>query len=452
VARTALCAGVLLCLCLSSGPARAGATGALIYNWAVATYDGGIAVSDAAVVTVVQAAGVDISPSSAQMVGDPGTELAFPVHVSNTGNGPDAFALALASKQGWSAEVVLDDNADGIHQTSETIVISDTGTLDPGAALACFVLVHIPPAAQGSDSIALTATSVFNPTVADAAAYVAAVTGTLLLDPDFSGSPITGVPPLEVSFTNRTLSPEPVVSWLWDFGDGMTSAAYEPVHTYDSPGTYTVSLTAVTATQSATRTRTAYVTAYDGFRDVPPDHWAYDSIMACYRAHIVAGYADGYYRPEVTVSRAQMAVFISRAVAGGEQNVPPGAADPKFPDVEPDHWAYDYIEYAALNLIVEGYADGLYHPTWVITRAQMAVFIARSIVTPRGDEGLNSYVPPEVPSFSDVATSYWSFKHIEYLAGKDVVKGYPDGMYRPTVTVTRDQMAVFIARAFMLTF
>jgi hypothetical protein len=147
-----------------------------------------------------------------------------------------------------------------------------------------------------------------------------------------------------------------------------------------------------------------------------------------------------------------MAVFISRAVAGGEQNVPSGPADPKFPDVEPDHWAYDYIEYAALNLIVEGYADGLYHPTWVISRAQMAVFIARSIVTPHGDEGLSSYVAPEVPSFSDVATSYWSFKHIEYLAGKDVVKGYSDGMYRPTVTVTRDQIAVFIARAFMLTF
>ncbi|RMG83101.1 MAG: PKD domain-containing protein, partial [Bacteroidetes bacterium] len=32
-------------------------------------------------------------------------------------------------------------------------------------------------------------------------------------------------------------------SWLWDFGDGNTSTAQNPVHTYASPGNYTVSLT-----------------------------------------------------------------------------------------------------------------------------------------------------------------------------------------------------------------
>jgi len=32
--------------------------------------------------------------------------------------------------------------------------------------------------------------------------------------------------------------------WLWDFGDGNTSEAFEPIHVYASPGTYTVQLTA----------------------------------------------------------------------------------------------------------------------------------------------------------------------------------------------------------------
>jgi hypothetical protein len=44
----------------------------------------------------------------------------------------------------------------------------------------------------------------------------------------------------------------------------------------------------------------------------------------------------------------------------------------------------------------------------------------------------------------------WCYKHVEYLLERDVVSGYPDGLYRPTATVTRDQMAVYVSRAFGL--
>ncbi|MBK8498596.1 MAG: PKD domain-containing protein [Flavobacteriales bacterium] len=40
-----------------------------------------------------------------------------------------------------------------------------------------------------------------------------------------------------------TSAPLPT-NWAWDFGDGGTSNEQDPVHSYDSPGTYTVSLTA----------------------------------------------------------------------------------------------------------------------------------------------------------------------------------------------------------------
>ncbi len=152
-----------------------------------------------------------------------------------------------------------------------------------------------------------------------------------------------------------------------------------------------------------------------------------------------------------------MAVYISRAMAGGDEYVPAGPAEASFPDVpaggqgdngtEP-HWAYDYIEYVATNDVVQGYNDGNYHPARSVTRAQMAVFIARSIVSPPGDEGLSTYWPPATPTFADVPVGFWAYLHIEYLSGAGVVGGYPDGYYRPTRTVTRDQMAVYMARAF----
>ncbi|MEW5995100.1 MAG: S8 family serine peptidase, partial [Candidatus Zixiibacteriota bacterium] len=58
---------------------------------------------------------------------------------------------------------------------------------------------------------------------------------------DFVGSPTSGNAPLTVNFTDQsTGSP---TSWSWDFGDGGTSTAQNPSYTYNSVGTYTVSLT-----------------------------------------------------------------------------------------------------------------------------------------------------------------------------------------------------------------
>lgn len=54
---------------------------------------------------------------------------------------------------------------------------------------------------------------------------------------------------LVVIFTNESLNAE---TYLWDFGDGTTSTLFEPVHTYEEPDTYTVSLTASNSTFSQT--------------------------------------------------------------------------------------------------------------------------------------------------------------------------------------------------------
>lgn len=49
-------------------------------------------------------------------------------------------------------------------------------------------------------------------------------------------------------------------SWEWDFGDGSTSTAQNPTHTYNSSGTYTVSLIASNQNGSDTVTKTNYMT------------------------------------------------------------------------------------------------------------------------------------------------------------------------------------------------
>jgi PKD repeat protein len=61
--------------------------------------------------------------------------------------------------------------------------------------------------------------------------------------PRFSATPNTGEAPLEVQFTDESLTEDGITTWLWDFGDGSTGSTQNPVHIYETPGSYTVSLT-----------------------------------------------------------------------------------------------------------------------------------------------------------------------------------------------------------------
>jgi len=196
------------------------------------------------------------------------------------------------------------------------------------------------------------------------------------------------------------------------------------------------------------------------FHDVLSDQWAHDQVNACVDAGIVQGYEDGTYGPAQAVTRDQMAAYIARARAGGDEYVPEFTDTPTFPDVPEGFWALDYVEYAVQQNVVTGYDDGLYHPTDPVTRDQMAVYIARAMVAPSGEVALDDYVPADPRNFPDVPATgcgdtgtdpFWAYTHIEYCVENEVVFGYDDGYYRPTEVVTRDQMAVYISRAFELT-
>jgi PKD repeat protein len=73
------------------------------------------------------------------------------------------------------------------------------------------------------------------------------------LTADFEAEPDTGQAPLTVQFTD-TSAGSPIM-WSWDFGDGSSDFIADPVHIYELPGVYTVSLT-VADINGATDTET----------------------------------------------------------------------------------------------------------------------------------------------------------------------------------------------------
>jgi C1A family cysteine protease len=183
------------------------------------------------------------------------------------------------------------------------------------------------------------------------------------------------------------------------------------------------------------------------FSDVDWESAVYAQVEACYVAGVVSGYDDGSYRPTAAVARDQMAVYISRALASGDAAVPTAPTTATFSDVPTDYWAFRYIEYAAAQGIVLGYGDGTYGPSTTVDRGAMAVFIARAMA---GGDTMVPALSSTGDIFPDVTSSYWSAKYISYIKAAGVTSGYSDGYYHPEYTVTRDLMAVYVARAFGL--
>jgi hypothetical protein len=114
----------------------------------------------------------------------------------------------------------------------------------------------------------------------------------------------------------------------------------------------------------------------DRFRDYATGTHA-DNVHVLRSAAIVQGRSNGTYVPGGSVSRAQMASYIARAiefVIDGDLPTDDGGV---FPDTSGVH-AANIDKLAAIG-VVTGRADGTYAPSEPVTRAAMASFVARAL-------------------------------------------------------------------------
>ena len=74
----------------------------------------------------------------------------------------------------------------------------------------------------------------------------------------FSTSQTSGKAPLKVTFTDKSTNTP--TSWAWNFGDGTSSTAKNPVHIYSKAGKYIVTLTVKNSKGSNAKTMSSYIT------------------------------------------------------------------------------------------------------------------------------------------------------------------------------------------------
>ena len=112
------------------------------------------------------------------------------------------------------------------------------------------------------------------------------------------------------------------------------------------------------------------------FNDVAANDFAAAFIEQLANDGITGGCGGGNYCPNDNVTRAQMAVFLLRAIHGSAYSPPPATG--VFNDVPPGSFADAFIEQLALEMITGGCGGGNYCPDDPVTRAQMAVFLVRA--------------------------------------------------------------------------
>ena len=147
----------------------------------------------------------------------------------------------------------------------------------------------------------------------------------------------------------------------------------------------------------------------------------------------LSGYANGTFEPDRNMTRAEVTTMFARLLT--EKMAADQTYSNTFSDVAKIHWAANYIGYMQQFGIITGYADGSFRPDASVTRAEFAAIASRF---ERLTEGTKS--------FSDVPSSHWAAKYINFAATRGWVNGYADGTFRPNNSITRAEVAAVTCR------
>ncbi|MGQ9532959.1 MAG: S-layer homology domain-containing protein [Desulfotomaculales bacterium] len=160
-------------------------------------------------------------------------------------------------------------------------------------------------------------------------------------------------------------------------------------------------------------------------------HWAEATVRQLAGQGVIAGFPDGTFGPQQPLTRAQVVTLLARAF-----NWPPAEAVPEFRDRVPD-WAAEPVAAAVAMGVVKGYEDGTFGADRPVTRAELAVLLAR--VLP---------LPPEqrLPYRDAAGIPPWARDSVGRLTAAGLLQGR-EGAYWPKASATRAEAAALLQRA-----
>lgn len=180
------------------------------------------------------------------------------------------------------------------------------------------------------------------------------------------------------------------------------------------------------------------------FSDVPLNGFGWAEIEAIYAAGITGGCSTSPFNFCPNNPVTRAQLAVFLLRSiHGASYTPPAATGTVFTDVPSNAFAASWIEQLVAEGITSGCGGGNYCPNNTVTRSQIAVFLLRAKYG-------SAYTPPAATGtvFTDVPSNAFAAAWVEELVSEGITSGCGGGKYCPNSSVTRAQMAVLLQRTF----
>ncbi|GEM_PF-816335 len=108
-----------------------------------------------------------------------------------------------------------------------------------------------------------------------------------------------------------------------------------------------------------------------------------------------------------------------------------------FKDINESDWFYDAIKYVVENNIMQGVDSDTFSPNTNVTRAMLVTMLYRYEKEPKIEDKANT--------FTDL-TDEWYKNAVIWAHSNEIVKGYPDNLFKPNNSLTREQIVTILYR------
>lgn len=171
------------------------------------------------------------------------------------------------------------------------------------------------------------------------------------------------------------------------------------------------------------------------FTDIDQYSVHYNDILKLYSQGVINGFADNTFRPDVNVTRGQVAKMLATALKLDTRNV----QDPYYKDVPKGSDFYKSVAALQNAGIMSGYSNGTFMPNEVMTRGELAKILVLAF---------HLEVSPSYNNiFKDVDSKSSNAIYIQTLIDLNITEGTTPVTFSPFDPVNRGQFASFVVRS-----
>lgn len=175
------------------------------------------------------------------------------------------------------------------------------------------------------------------------------------------------------------------------------------------------------------------------FDDVPDNYWAKPYIDALSSRDLISGFEDGDFKPDQSVTRAQIANIVSRTF-----DLTTDKKSLQFSDVEGSYWARESIDEVVKGGFMTGFPNNTFSPNAPVTRAQALTTLVTGLgLKPptNAQAALSRYTDAtKIPT--------WATDKVAAATAGSLVVNYPNlQQLNPDQPTTRAELSAMIYQA-----